>query len=292
MKEELEMQNALEQQELEPEVQAEGEVEKATLVVEKETSPDIEAEARQHGWKPKEEFDKDPDEWVDAKQFLKNRTYLDQIHSLRKSLNRANEKLDGYERSLNTVEQLITRREELARQQERDRILRERREAIQSGDVEMVERLDEHLEKMKEPLVPKKEQQLPPETRAWIEKHSSNWFNNKSLENIEMMEYASELEKRVFNINRNIRISDGLEMIEAEMRRKYPHRFENPNLDKPRAVESGADTGATSNKKQKYDASKLDYVTRNVAHKLIKKGLYKNMDEYMKDYVAFESTRG
>jgi len=45
--------------------------------------------ARASGWRPKEEFEGDPDEWVDAGEFVRRKPLFDQIHNLKKQAKEA-----------------------------------------------------------------------------------------------------------------------------------------------------------------------------------------------------------
>jgi hypothetical protein len=256
------------------------------IAVEAEAASDTpqdssEEEARKYGWRPKEEFE-NPDNWVGAKEFLYRRNLMDKIHNQSRALKRVNEELSTYKRSIDNVEKIITKREELARQQEREAILRERREAIQSGDVEAVERLDEKIFNLNESAAKKAEPEIPPETQDWIKQHQSNWFNKNSVENIEMMEEAARIEKRIYGAAPDTPVADALQMLEKEMRRKYPHRFRNPNLDRKPEVEGTGEYGAT--KKPKYDQGKITPALSKIAEQFVNKGLFKTKDDYYKVY--------
>jgi hypothetical protein len=256
------------------------------IAVETETASETpknsaEEEARKHGWRPKEEFE-NQEKWVDAKEFLYRRDLMDKIHNQSRNMKRMTEELETYKRSIDNVEKIITRREELARKQEREVILRERREAIQNGDIEAVERLDEKIFNLNESAGQKEEPAIPHETQDWIKQHQTNWFNKNSVENIEMMEEAARIEKRIYQANPNIQVSDALQTIDKEMRRKYPHRFRNPNLDRKPEVEGTGEYAAT--KKPKYDQGKITPALNQIADQFVKKGLFKTKDEYYKVY--------
>jgi hypothetical protein len=256
------------------------------IAVETEATSDTpknsaEEEARKHGWRPKEEFE-DQEKWVDAKEFLYRRDLMDKIHNQNRNMKRMTEELETYKRSIDNVEKIITRREELARKQEREVILRERREAIQNGDVEAVERLDEKIFNLNDSATKKEEPAIPLETQDWIKQHQSNWFNKNSVENIEMVEEAARIEKRIYQANPNVQVSDALQTIDKEMRRKYPHRFRNPNLDRKPEVEGTGEYAAT--KKPKYDQGKITPALNQIADQFVKKGLFKTKDEYYKVY--------
>jgi hypothetical protein len=240
-----------------------------------------EDEARKLGWRPKEEFD-NPEKWVDAKEYLYRRELMDKIHNQNRNMKRMNEELETYRRSIENVEKIITRREELARQQERETVMRERREAIQNGDIEAVERLDEKISHLKDEPVKKTQPDLPPETRDWLKQHESTWFNKNSLENIEMMDEAARIEERFCKYNPNTSVQDVLDTVEKEIRRKYPHRFKNPNLERKPEVEASGEYGSA--KKSRIDMGKVTPALKTIAEQFVRKGLYKSADEYYKEF--------
>lgn len=241
----------------------------------------VEEEARKEGWRPKEEFH-DSENWVGAKEYLYRRKLMNKIHTQTTEMKRMNQELSIHRRNVENIEKVIMRREELAAQHERENIVRERREAIQNGDVEAVERLDEKISTL--PSEIKKENAgplIPPETQEWTKRHAS-WFNKNSEENTEMMEYAAWAEKHVYRNNPDIAVSDALREIEKEVRQKFPHRFRNPNVERRQEVESAGEY--TAPRKNKIDQSKITPVLRDIAQQFVRKGLYKTTDEYYKDY--------
>lgn len=240
---------------------------------------DIEKAAREHGWRPKEEFG-DDDKWVNAKEFMYRRDLLDKLHNQNRMMKKMTEKVETYKKSIDNVEKIILQREELARKSEREVILRERREAIQNGDVEAVERLDEKMSHLKETPPPKNEPDIAPEVQDWVEKNS-HWFNSKSEENKEMAEYATWVERSLKRNNPDISYEESLRHVDKEIRQRYPHRFRNPNLERKPAVESSNEYAP--GKKSNFDRGKITAEMHQIAEKFVAKGLYKSKDEYFKE---------
>lgn len=234
--------------------------------------------ARERGWRPKEEWSGDPDDWANAKQFVKYGEMMDKIHGL-------TQKVSSQTRTLTHVEDLIKKREELARQQERESLVHQRREAIQNGDIDAVEAFDQKIKKVESENSPREKDTLP-ELKDWSERHKSNWFNNDSPENLEMVEYSAKAANWIGNKYADLPLNDQLEKLETEMRRKFPHRFGNQKRNRPLSVESEENSGL-SNKKTgsgKYNQSRITPDMRMVAKAFVNNGTFKSEQEYFDDF--------
>lgn len=105
--------------EVEQEVQASSEP-----VVEQELS--IEEKARLQGWRPKEEFHGNPDDWVDAKEFVRGGSFMKEINRLKNIIN--------------TMSSTITKSEERAYKRAVEELTKQKEVARLQGDIDSYEK--------------------------------------------------------------------------------------------------------------------------------------------------------
>jgi len=125
-----------------------------------EVSPEVEQEARLMGWKPKEEFRGDPDQWRDAKSFLEfgksvqpilrqhNAALRNELQMLQRELQGLREVISTNERSMEALK--AYQQEDVARQiKATKRELRTKlREAVESGDESAITQLEDQLDEV------------------------------------------------------------------------------------------------------------------------------------------------
>lgn len=119
---------ALKQQEPGTEIPGEGE-DQVTEITER----DFEAEAREHGWRPKEEFKGDPTHWVDAEAFMKR---ADEMMPLLKATNaRLKRDLDAMRKDLKRATAHFEGAEKRAYDRAKAEIEQKIEDAVESGDI-------------------------------------------------------------------------------------------------------------------------------------------------------------
>lgn len=104
---------------------------------------DYEAEARERGWTPKEEFRGDESRWIDAETFVKNAET--KMPLLSKENKQLKDKIDYLER---TVKRL-TKAEQNAYNSALEDLKRQQREAVEYGDVNAYEQIDKKIDKLR-----------------------------------------------------------------------------------------------------------------------------------------------
>lgn len=171
--------------EKEPEKGSEGEGKRIPEHGEPEHTAE-ELRAMEHGWRPKEEWEGDPSEWVSAKEFNFRGELMGRITQMGKkigSLEEANQLLQKTVRGFTEAQKEMA---EKAYQRAVRDLRREKAEAMREGDYEAAEEVDERLDELKEkrsqmkeePVVDESEQkkssqpdlsQLSPYERAFVD---------------------------------------------------------------------------------------------------------------------------
>jgi hypothetical protein len=237
---------------------------------------EVENKAYKRGWRPQDQFDGDNDEWVGAKEFLKIRDIQDELRSVKRT-NKENDLL------LRDMKGIIDKERKLTREKTIQELTQARRNAIENGDVDNAEKIsDEILKRREEVLEIEKpaKNEVPPIVVDWVSQHKSDWFNDDTPENLDMMQDAIKYEG--FYLHKTGDNQKALELMEQDIRKKYPHRFKNTaddNRNRRSPVEIGA--GSVQGVKRKgYDKSQITPELKQIAHAWVRKGQFTSVDEY------------
>ena len=233
--------------------------------------PDHESIAREKGWRPKEEYEGDPESWVAAEEFVKRQPLFDKIKIQSKKLKELEKTVEALAKHYQT---------NVAQAKERALLdLRsERREAIELGEVGKVEEIDQkivHVQQMAEQVVPPKG--LAPELKQFLE-DQKDWFNKDD----DMTAFAVSYNETFLKKNPG-ELEKSLNETLKAVKKAYPEKFENQKRTSPPAVEGGTPVNKGT---EKYSTSRLNQEQKLVYHQLVK--LHKQMshDDYFKSLEA------
>jgi hypothetical protein len=234
-------------------------------------TPEHEVIAREKGWRPKEEYEGDPEAWVAAEEFVKRQPLFDKIKVQSKKLKELEKTVEALAKHYQTN---VAQAKERAIMDLRT----ERREAIEIGEVNRVEELDQkiaHVQKMSEQVVPPKG--LAPELTEFLEAQK-DWFNKDDDMTAFAVSYNETfLKKHPGELDKSL-----AETLKA-VKRAYPEKFENQKRTSPPAVEGGTPVNKGV---EKYSTTRLNQEQKLVYHQLVK--LHKQMthDDYFKSLEA------
>lgn len=238
-----------------------------------EVSP-AEAKAREQGWVPKDDFQGEDHKWVDAAEFLRRGELFGKIESQSRELKEVRAVLAQFKGHHEKVQEAAYKKALLE-------LRNEKREALLEGDPDKVIDVDEKIDAIKQDQAKMRNetsnvripQEEHPEFVNW--KGRNSWYES----NAPMARWADTmgLELRAQGLSP----SEVLSRLEKEVRKEFPNRFENPNRNKPGAVESPAGKGA--GKASNYQPSEIE---RTMAKKFVRSGLYKNEQEYFSELAS------
>jgi hypothetical protein len=232
-------------------------------------TPDpFEEKARPKGWRPIDEWEGDPEEWVDAKEFVKRAPLYEKNHKLKKEVNELKSTIHEVKGYISTVAEASYKRAMAELTAQRDA-------AIEDGDKEQIREIDKAMkdaESMKAPV-----DNVHPSIRDW-EKENGDWFYaDKEISGFGMA-YATNY------LNTHPNDFDGaLKAMESAVKKAFPDKFETkPDKKKdPPAVEAG---GKTPQGTKTYTKADLDDEARKVMTKFVRQGLMTE-EEYIKGLV-------
>ena len=254
----------------------EEQVQENTEVVEPTLSP-VEIEAKAQNWVPKEEFQGDPEKWVDAGEFLRRGELFKKIDQVSRTAKRAEQTLAEFKAHYAKVK-------ETEYQHALATLKSERRAAMVNGDFEQVEKIEERMEQTKAESVAVKQEiqatteQVYPEVQEWVEKNK--WYN----EDVKMKAYADAV---AMQLNKQgITGSALLKGIDEEIRQTFPNKFTNPNRERPGAVESSSTKGSSGRR----DAFELNEQETRVMNTFVRDGVM-TREQYIKDLKAVKGIK-
>lgn len=242
-----------------------------------QTQPEVqvdpyEAQAREQGWRPKEEFEGDESKWRPAKEFVERGELFGKIDNLGKELKETRKAL-----------KMLQEHHSKVKETEFNRAVSElkglQKKHLEEGNSDEYLKTTELLtdlkaeQKAREVLGQQQAEQakgqVDPRFTAWQEKNQ--WY----LKDADMKQFADTLGLGYAQANPGLEPDDVLEYVSKQVKMAFKEKFENPNRTKPSAVEGAS--AATGGKK---DTVELSDDERRVMNTFIRQGIM-TKDEYI-----------
>ncbi len=143
--------------------------------------PTAEDRAMENGWRPKEEWQGDPDDWVDAKQFNFRGELMERIKSQNKQLHKATSEIQALKTNYQQFQEHTKQLAEVELKKQLQQLKDVKKQALEENDYDTVVEVDEKVADLKAaqkeaPPSPPESPQLDPEIAAWIE--ANPWYND------------------------------------------------------------------------------------------------------------------
>jgi hypothetical protein len=191
----------------------------------------IQEKALEQGWKPKDQFEGEEDEFIDAAEFVRRGELFSKIDHQGKELKAVRQALDAlrvhhtkvaqteYNRALKTLQE-------------------SRKEAIENGDTEQAFAIQDQIDTVKAERVQidiAPVQELNPEFVEWTERNT--WYSKDEDMRVVADKFGIKLHEQGKSP------AEVLKLVEAKIKDTFPHKFANANRDRPNAVESSSRSG-------------------------------------------------
>lgn len=227
-----------------------------------------EEKAMEQGWVPQDQWDGDPEQWRPAKEFLDR-------GELFKKIEDQNRTIKEFKRALDDLKGHHSKTREVEYARALEALKMQKQSAIEEGDGAAVIKLDDQIDLVKDEQQRLKQQNSQP-TEDIINPEFANWVDkNKWYETSEPMKaYADALGRNL--AASGLSPSAVLQEVEKQVKLEFPHKFTNPNRNKPGAVEGSSNKGGKGN-----DSFTLTDEERRVMQRFVRTGA---MSE--KDYIA------
>jgi len=245
--------------------------------------------ARDSGWKPQDEWDGAPEDWVSARQFNRNGEYLRKIHN-------QNRKIKQLDEVVGTLAQQQKKIFEAGYDKAKRELKMQLREANKEGDDASAEALEERMEQLEKQRTEdlaavniKVEQEQPPiapEFTTWVQ--NNKWF----ISNVPLRKYAETIGTEFAQKNPQRTNVEVYQYVTAEVKKRFPEEFgtvqKSPKKKIGSPVVGGNDlsSGNRGNSAASVRVS-LTPEEKAVGRALMDKGMYKTMNEYATDLHKF-----
>jgi hypothetical protein len=192
----------------------------------------IEKRAMDMGWRPADQFDGDPDDFIDAKEFVRRQPLFDRIEQQSRQIKNVTKAMEALKTHYTQVKEVEYERALKA--------LKEgRKTALRDGDADTFDTYDQEIQRVEEeaakiraareaPIV--QEETMHPEFQAWVNKN--RWYNDAGY----MRVFADEVGQKL--AAQGMQPSDVLREVEKAVRKEFPGKFTNPNKAKAPDVDS------------------------------------------------------
>ncbi len=205
----------------------------------KTADPIVEADplvtkAQKDGWTDKDawvEAGKDPDQWVDAKEFVSRKPLYDRNRELKRELKAERERTEK-------VAQYAAKAGETARRQVLAELEAERLKAVEVGDTDGFLDVEKRIKEAEKeyPLPPTEErasvaEEIPAPVKDFADRNAK-WFEKDKPMTVFMVESTKEYTAAGKSLD------EALKLAEADVKREFSHKFINPNKERPGAVGS------------------------------------------------------
>lgn len=204
-----------------------------------------EDQAREQGWRPKEEWEGDPDKWRPAKEFVERGELFGKIDTMGKELKETR-------KALKMLQEHHTKVKETEYKRAVDELKALQKRHLEAGDsdgyLETTELLTDLKAEQKAREVVQQSTPAQPDPRfiSWV--GDNKWYNSDA----EMRKYADAIGLGYAAANPGIDPTDVLSYVEKEVKSRFKDKFINPNRSKPSAVEGSGKQGSASEKKESF----------------------------------------
>lgn len=233
----------------------------------------IQEKAMSQGWVPKEEFQGEEDEFIDAAEFVRRGELFQKIESQSKEMKHLRA-------ALNELAKHNAKVREVEYKRAVDDLKRQKKEALAEGDSDRVVEIDDQIDLVKDQqkllqqqqvqqVVP---QEVDPAFTAWVNKNP--WYES----NPEMKKFADRLGTVLATEMSPVEV---LKEVEKEVKERFKDKFRNPNRDRASAVEGVRGRPASA----QADDIELTDVEKTVMKTLVDGG-HITKDEYIKQLKA------
>lgn len=246
--------------------------------------PSIEDNAREMGWRPKEEFKGPEEKWVDAETFVKRGEEILPILRAnskkdREALDAAKAEIAEMKRVFGEFKQYHSQTEQRAYQRAMRDLEARQAEAVEAGDVNEVRKITKEMTDLSKDVRTDDQGSPyagPDHAKALNQWKGDNpWFGSDSVMTAAANAIADELEAS------GVKGAEQLAEVGKRIRAEFPHKFENERRKQPAAVEGAV----TPPRKQGKGWNDLPPEAKATAEKWVKQGLI-TKEAYVKDYFA------
>lgn len=234
---------------------------------------DVEKRALEMGWRPREEFDGEDSDFIDAKEFVSRRPLFDKIE-------RQSHEIKEVRKALKALTEHHQKVKEAEFKNAIEFLKSEKKKALEDGDADRLIEIDDKIAEAKaKEIVANKEQatqaQTPhPNFVQWVQ--DNPWYVSDN----ELRMVADQIGTSYAASNPEVAPDEVLQYVKRRVKKLYPEKFTNPNRERPSAVE-GSSTAPTRDSKSR-DTFELTEDEKRVMNTFVRAGIL-TKEQYIAD---------
>lgn len=229
------------------------------------TSPFID-KAKSAGWRPKEEYEGDPEAWVDAEEFVKRAPLYEKNRKLKKELSDIKTVLHEVKGHISKVSEAAYRKAVADLEAKRD-------EAIDNGDRGAVREIDKQIKEAE--AIKTTADEVHPAIKAWEDENGKWFYADPDITDFGLAHADLYLKRNKGDF------AGAMESMEKAIKKAFPEKFENTRRKEPAPVETGGKTSQTKT----FGISDLSDEQRKVMNGFVRQGIM-SQDEYIKELAS------
>lgn len=210
-------------------------------VIEAPNTPEltpVQQKALEQGWKPKDQFEGDEADFIDAPEFVRRGELFGKIEKQSRELKQLRDAMEAFKQHHSKVKESEYRRALKAAEAAK-------REAFENHDTDRFFALEQHIDSIKEEAAAVQEaakavpveNSTPPALEAWMGKNS--WYQSNRAMTALADRLGAELHAKGYTLDQALR------EIDAEVRKEFPDKF---TTRRPPSPEGSSRSGARSDK--------------------------------------------
>ncbi len=187
-----------------------------------EVTPSVskyDAEARTQGWVPKEEWDGDPDDWTDSREFVKRGELFHKISNQSGELKELRKAMQGLVEHHNKVKDTEFKRA-------LDYLKTEKKKALEDGNADQLIAVDDAIEQLKDEQSKAKTTSTQQEAKGptpvfvdWVKQNA--WYASDQ----DMRAFADDIGVGYYNRNPGVSEGDLYKVVKERVMKAFPEKF-------------------------------------------------------------------
>jgi hypothetical protein len=230
----------------------------------------IEQRALEMGWRPKEEFDGDEADFIDAKEFVRRKPLFDKIEHQSKEIK-------NVRKALEAMSQHYTKVQEAEYKRALAQLEAKRAEAVSDADGDAFKQIDTEIKRVEKEAASIKVAQV--EEVPEVPQEFQNWTSrNKWYEDVSYMRaFADDLGVKLHK--QGLSPKEVLVKVEQAVKAEFPNKFKNPNKENAPDVSNGDARGTSRSRSNDVEMTDME---RRIMNTLVGSGQI-TKDKYIAD---------
>jgi len=241
-----------------------------------------ESRAMEHGWSPKDQWKGDPDDWVNARSFIKRGELFGKIRSLERDRDSMRQE---FKQATSAMRDILKKTKETEYNRAVKELKERKRTALEEGEVAAVMGIDDdiaeltttHQRDVAEMTAIEHSLPTPAQpSQEFIQWRDRNtWYDDDPTMRIT----ADNIGVRLAQETPNASLTDIFKEVDKHIRKVYPERFGNkPRVSKVNDGDTRTPSTRGSGGKSKYSVRDLNAEQRDIMNTMVKSGVMTQED--------------